>query len=167
MLTYADVCGRMGQVSVDESCYVDFLKCLGLYVQDVLTGTHTYADVCSRMLTYAHYVDFLKCLGLYVQDVLTGTQFTCFTSTRVQILTQTALTANELITVLEDLMGAPEMREVLSLLALLVQFTCFTRTVYLLYSHKRTICVCVILLDMGSPGNAWGVNLTKPLCLQH
>jgi hypothetical protein len=39
MLTYAHVCGRMVQVSVDESCYVDFLKCLGLYVQDVLTGT--------------------------------------------------------------------------------------------------------------------------------
>jgi hypothetical protein len=35
MLTYADVCGRMGQVSVDESCML------------------TYAHVCSRMLTYA------------------------------------------------------------------------------------------------------------------
>ena len=60
-------------------------------------------------------------------------QFACFTSAKVQILTQTALTANELITVLEDLMGAPEMREVLSLLAVLVQayymYLCHT-TVY-------------------------------------
>ncbi len=29
----------------------------------------------------------ILCAGLYVQDVLTGTQFTCFTSTKVQILT--------------------------------------------------------------------------------
>ena len=37
------------------------------------------------------YMDFLKCLGLYVQDVLT---------------------ANELVTVLEDMMGAPDVRDV-------------------------------------------------------
>ena len=37
------------------------------------------------------YMDFLKCLGLYVQDVLT---------------------ANELVTVLDDMMGAPDVREV-------------------------------------------------------
>ena len=63
MLTYADVCRRM----------------------------RTYADVCGRMRTYAELYgeqQWQGVLAIEQEAMLAGAQFTCFTSTKVQILTQ-------------------------------------------------------------------------------
>ena len=52
-----------------------------------------YAGVCSRMLTYDDSRTNLQGLDREHALMLTGTQFTCFTSAKVQILTDGAASA--------------------------------------------------------------------------